>query len=137
MPNVLAMNSATYDLLVQEELARSINVRQVEAEIIPGWKVPGFNSYIGNLPIMLTPFIKPTVSGTTTTHKIVCLNRKLIDKVWWISNGAQFFEFANPANPLGNQRLLTDKQMIEWSHYILRAPQTGSHFVLTKSVTTA
>lgn len=135
MPDVICMNAATYDLMVQEERGRANYLQEITSEIVPGWNVRAINTYAGVLPIMITPFIKPTVSGGTTTHTIVALNRKYIDKVWWINNGPMFVEFANPDQPLGNQRMLTDKQMMEYMSYILRFPYTGMHFKLTKAVT--
>jgi len=135
MPDILCMNAATFDLLTQEEQARSTYVQSITSEIIPGWSVPAINSYIGKLPIMITPFIKPVTNGdATVTHSIVALNRSYIDKVWWFNSQPQFFEFANPNQPLGNTALLTDKQMLEFSTNILRFPQTGMHFIMTKTV---
>lgn len=134
LPDILCMNSATYDLLVNEEQTRSTYLQSITSEIIPGWTVPAIRSYHMTMPIMLTPFIKPVDNGSTITHKIVALNKSYIDKAWWFNNGPEFFEFANPAQPLGNQRLLTDKQMLEFSTNILRFPQTGMHFTLSKTV---
>lgn len=135
MPDVICMNAATYDAMVQEERNRANYMQEITSDIVPGWNVKAINTYAGTLPIMITPFIKPTVSGGTTTHTIVALNRKYIDKVWWIKNGPQFMEFASADQPLANQRLLTDKQMIEYMNYILRFPYTGMHFKLTKAIT--
>lgn len=135
MPDVLCMNAVTYDLLVQEEKGRANYMQDITAEITPGWSVPAIRTYAGTLPIMVTPFIKPTTSGSTTTHTIVALNQKYIDKIWWIQNGVQFLEFQNADQPLSNQRLLTDKQMLEWSSYILRFPYTGMHFKISKMIT--
>jgi len=135
MPDVICMNAATYDMMVQEERGRANYMQEITSDIVPGWNVRAINTYAGTLPIMITPFIKPTVVGGTTTHTIVALNRKYIDKVWWINNGPQFFEFASADQPLANQRLLTDKQMLEYMTYILRFPYTGMHFRLTKVVT--
>ena len=108
--------------------------QQIGTEILPGHKVNGFYSYIGVLPIVLTPFIKTETKDGKTVHKIVALNTEMIDRVWWFHNGAQFFELATPNNPLGNSRLLTDKMMLDFSTYILRAPHTGAHFIMTKEV---
>lgn len=135
MPDVLCMNSATYNLLVQEELARSFNVRDIKGEIVPGWKVPAIDCYHMTMPILLTPFIKPTISEGSTTHKIVALNQSMIDRIWMFKDGPEFFDFADPNMPLGNTRLLTNKAMLSFQNYILRGPQTGAHFTLTKTVT--
>ena len=135
LPDVLCMNSATYDLLVKEEQKRENYVQNITSEIIPGWSVPAIRSYHMTMPIMLTPFVKPVDNGTTVTHKIVALNRSYIDKIYWINNGPQFFEFANPNQPQGNQRLLTNKQMLEFSTNILRFPHTGMHFTMTRTIT--
>jgi hypothetical protein len=137
MPDVLCMNSATYNLLVQEERARQNYIQQINSEIVPGWKVPSINLYHMNTPIMITPFIKPTTSGTTVTHKIVALNQSQIDKIWMFKDGPEFFDFADPNMPLGNTRLLTNKAMLSFQNYILRGPSAGFHFILTKDVTTA
>jgi len=134
-PDVLCMNSATYNILVQEELARSINIRDIKADIVPGWKVPAIDCYHMTMPILITPFIKPVTVDTTVTHKIVALNQSMIDKIWMFNDGPEFFDFADPAMPLGNSRLLTNKAMLSFQNYILRGPQTGAHFVLTKDVT--
>jgi hypothetical protein len=133
MPDILCMNSATYDLLVKQEQARDHYVQDITSEIIPGWSVPGIRCYHMSqpMPIMITPFIKPVTGTGKVTHKIVALNRSYIDKVWWINNGAQFFEFASPEQPLGNSRLLTNKQMLEFSTNILRFPHTGMHFSMS------
>lgn len=141
MPDVICMNSATYDVLVNEEEGRSTYYQNITADILPGHKVKGFNTYIGTLPIIQTPFIKPIV-GTGANgvevgkvkHQIVALNRSMIDRVWWFNNAPQFFELANPNMPLGNSRLLTNKMMLDFATYILRAPHTGAHFMLTKTV---
>lgn len=136
MPNVICCNSATYDLLVNEEQTRSTYMQLITADILPGYSVQGFNSYIGKLPIIQTPFIKPVDNGDgTVTHKIVALNTAMIDRVWWFNSAPQFFELANPNVPLGNARLLTNKMMLNIENYILRAPQTGCHFIMTKTVT--
>lgn len=135
MPDVICMNSATYDLLVIEESKRENNMHLIESDILPGFKVKGFNSYIGNLPIVQTPFIKPVTNGDgSVTHKIVALNSALIDRTYWFNSAPQFFELANPNMPLGNSRLLTNKMMLNIDAYILRAPHTGAHFILTKTV---
>lgn len=134
LPNVIAMNTATYDLLVKEEQKNTLYKQQITTEILPGHKVNGFYTYVGTLPIVLTPFIKPETTDGKTVHKIVALNTNMIDRVWWFHNGAKFFELATPDNPLGNSRLLTDKMMLDFSTYILRAPHTGAHFIMTKEV---
>jgi len=134
MPDVICMNSATYDIMVQEERARSNYIQNITSEIVPGWSVPSINLYHGNTPIMLTPFIKPVTSGTTVTHSIVALNQSMIDKIWMFNDGPQFFDFADPNMPLGNTRLLTNKAMMSFQNYILRGPSTGAHFALTKAV---
>jgi len=135
MPDVLAMNSATYDLLVQQERNRSTYFQEITTEILPGWSVPAIRCYHMTMPIVLTPFVKPVTGTSTTTHKIVALNSSMIDRVWWFNSTPQFFELANPNMPLGNSRLLTNKMMLDISSYILRGPQTGAHFILTHSVT--
>lgn len=135
MPDVLCMNAVTANMLVLEERERTGYHQEITTEIVPGWKVPAINTPAGLLPIMVTPFIKPSTTGGTTTHTIVALNRKYIDKIWWIQDSPMFMEFANPDQPLANQRLLTDKQMLEYSNYVLRFPYTSMHFKLTKAVT--
>jgi hypothetical protein len=142
VPDVICMNSATYDLLVNEEEGRSTYYQNITTEILPGHSVKGFNTYLGTLPIIQTPFVKPLVGDGTNgvavgsvKHSIVALNRSMIDRVWWFNSMPQFFELANPNMPLGNSRLLTNKMMLDFSNYILRAPHTGAHFTLTKTVT--
>lgn len=138
MPNVIAMNHETYQILIEEEESRSLYTQNITAEIIPGHVVPGIRTGTGTLPVILTPFIKPetktTGSGdsavTTTTHKIVALNTGMIDHVWWFNNGAKVFEIANSDSPYNNTRLLTDKMILDYSTYILRAPHTSAHFIL-------
>lgn len=137
MPDVLCMNPATYDLLVKQEQSREHYIQSITADIIPGWKVPAINCYHMVMPIMLTPFVKPVTGTGVVTHKIVALNRSYIDKVFWINNGPQFFEFASPEQPLGNSRLLTNKQMLEFYTNILRFPHTGMHFTLSFDVASA
>lgn len=134
-PDVLAMNPATYDVLVKEEQERKLYVRPIEAEILPGQKVTGFYTPMGVLPIMLTPFIKPEV-GTdgSVTHKIVALNTSMIDRIWMFDDGPKVFEIANPDTPLANDRLLTDKFVMSFDNYIVHGAQTGAHFILTKTV---
>jgi hypothetical protein len=139
MPNVLAMNSATYDILCKQEQknANGIYLRNVTTEIIPGVEVPAIHTYNGTLPVILTPFIKPVTGTGKVTHKIVALNTSMIDRVWWFDNGPRVFEIANPNQPFANSRLLTNKMVLDFSTYILRGPQTGAHFVLTHDVATA
>lgn len=135
-PNVIAMNPATYDLLVKEEQKREIYQRPVEAEILPGQKVTGFYTPLGILPIVLTPFIKPDTTTTAgkTIHKIVALNTSMIDRIWMFNDGPKVFEIANPEMPLANERLLTDKFVLDFANYIVHGAQTGAHFILTKTV---
>ena len=136
MPNVIAMNPATYDVLVKEEQARQIYHREIQAEILPGVKVTGFFTPTGVLPIVLTPFIKPEVDEKTgaVTHKIVALNTEMIDRIWLFNDGPKVYEIANPETPLANDRLLTDKFVLDFSNYIVHGAQTGAHFILTKTV---
>lgn len=136
MPNVIAMNSATYDLLLKEEQARGLYHREIQTEILPGVKVTGFFTPTGILPIVLTPFIKPEVDAKTgnITHKIVALNTEMIERIWLFNDGPKVFEIANPEMPLANDRLLTDKFVLDFSNYIVHGAQTGAHFVLTKTV---
>jgi hypothetical protein len=134
MPDILCMNSATFDVLVREEQLRPGYFQNITAEIVPGWTVPGVRSYHMTMPIMLTPFIKPVDGGTTITHKIVALNKAMVDKCYWFNSGPQFFEIANPNIPLGNSRLLTNKMCLEFANFILRGPQTGAHFIMTKTI---
>lgn len=139
MPDVIAMNPVTYQMLIEEEESRSLYSQNITAEIIPGHVVPAIRTAGGLIPVIQTEFIKPetktTGSGesavTTTTHKIVALNSSMIDHVWWFNNGAKVFEIANPNNPYNNTRLLTDKMILDYSTYILRAPHTSAHFILT------
>lgn len=137
MPNVIAMNPATYDILVKEEQAKQIYHREIQTEILPGVKVTGFYTPTGVLPIVLTPFIKPEVDSKTGTvnHKIVALNTEMIDRIWLFNDGPKVFEIANPEMPLANDRLLTDKFVLDFANYIVHGAQTGAHFILTKSVT--
>ena len=135
MPDVIAMNPATYDVLVKEEQARKLYVRPVDAEILPGQKVTGFFTPMGVLPIVLTPFIKPEVATDgKVTHKIVALNTSMIDRIWMFDDGPKVFEIANPDTPLANDRLLTDKFVMDFSNYIVHGAQTGAHFIMTKTV---
>ena len=134
-PDVIAMNPATYDILIKEEAERSLYQRDISTEIVPGVEVPAFFTPMGKLPIVLTPFIRPEVSGNTTTHKIVALNSKMIDRIWMFADKPTVYEVANPEQPLGNDRLLTDKFVLDFANYILHGAQTGAHFVLTKAVT--
>jgi hypothetical protein len=140
-PDVLCMNSATYDLLIKQEMTREHYIENITTDIVPGWEVPAIHTQAGKLPILITPFINavPDNAATPTkyTHKIVALKQNLIDRVWMFNDGAQFFEFADPNMPLGNTRLLTDKAMMSFENYVLRAPQTGSHFILTFDETIA
>ena len=133
MPNVIAMNPATYDILVKQEQERQIYRREIETEIIPGVKVTGFYTPTGVLPIVLTPFIKPVVDEKTGTvqHQIVALNTDMIDRIYMFNDGPKVYEIANPDNPLGNDRLLTDKFVLDFANYILHGAQTGAHFILT------
>ena len=137
MPNIIAMNPATYDILCKQEAARSIYTRNIETEIVPGIKVPGFYTPTGLLPIVLTPFIKPdsTTTAGKTVHSIVALNTTMIDRIWMFNDGPKVFEIANPDMPLANDRLLTDKFVLDFANYIVHGAQTGAHFVLTHTVT--
>lgn len=137
MPNVIAMNPATYDILVKEEQKRQVYHREIETEILPGVKVTGFYTPTGVLPIVLTPFIKPDVDSSTkdVTHKIVALNTDMIDRIWMFNDGPQVFEIANPDMPTANDSLLTDKFVLDFANYIVHGAQTGAHFILTKKVT--
>ena len=136
MPNVIAMNPATYDILCKQEAARSIYTRNIETEIVPGVKVPGFYTPQGLLPIILTPFIKPdsTTTAGKTVHQIVALNTNMIDRIWMFNDGPKVFEIANPETPLANDRLLTDKFVLDFANYIVHGAQTGAHFILTHTV---
>ena len=136
MPNVIAMNPSTYDILCKQEAARSIYMRNVETEIVPGIKVPGFYTPQGLLPIILTPFIKPdtkTEAGKVI-HSIVALNTDMIDRIWMFNDGPRVFEIANPDTPLANDRLLTDKFVLDFANYIVHGAQTGAHFILKHTV---
>lgn len=133
-PDVIAMNPATYDILIKEEQERQIYSRPVDVEIIPGVSVPGFYTPVGVLPILLTPFIKPVVAEGKTTHQIVCLNSKAIDRIWMFNDGPRVFEIANPEQPYANQSLLTDKFVLDFANYIVHGVSTGQHFILTKEV---
>ena len=132
-PDVICMNPITYDLLCNEEATRNLYNRDIQAEIVPGVDVPGILTAAGKLPIVLTPFIKPVTDTTTnkTTHKIVCLNTSMIDRIWMFNDGPRVFEIANPEQPYANDSLLTDKFVLDFANYILHGAQTGAHFMLT------
>lgn len=136
MPNVIAMNPSTYDILCKQEAARSIYTRNIETEIVPGVKVPGFYTPQGLLPIILTPFIKPdtTTEAGKVIHSIVALNTDMIDRIWMFNDGPRVFEIANPDTPLANDRLLTDKFVLDFANYIVHGAQTGAHFILKHTV---
>ena len=135
-PDVIAMNPATYDILIKEEAERSLYQRDITTEIIPGVKVPAFFTPMGKLPIVLTPFIKPTVKSetSTTVHQIVALNSAMIDRIWMFSDAPKVYEIANPDTPLANDRLLTDKFVLDFANYIVHGVDTGMHFILEKTV---
>ena len=133
-PDVIAMNPATYDLLVKEEEARQIYTRPIEAEIVPGVKVPGIYTPVAVLPVVLTPFIKPEVAGGKTTHSIVALNTSMIDRVWLFNESPTMYEVATPENPLGNNGLMTDKFILNFENYVVHGASSGAHFILTKEV---
>ena len=136
MPKVIAMNASTYDILVKEEIARNALYNQnITTEIIPGWEVPAIHTYVGKLPVLITPYIKPVDNGTTVTHSIALLNPEMIDRAWWFNSQPQFFEIANPDQPLNNSRLLTNKMMINFDNYFVRGLQTGSNFIMTRTIT--
>ena len=59
----------------------------------------------------------------------------MIDRIWMFDDGPKVFEIANPDTPLANDRLLTDKFVMDFSNYIVHGAQTGAHFILTKKVT--
>jgi hypothetical protein len=134
MPKVVAMNAATYDILVRQELARPVYRQNITTEIIPGWKVPAIATYVGELPVIITPYIKPVDNGATVTHSIALLNPEMIDRAYWFSSQPQFFEIATPNQPLNNSRLLTNKMMINFDNYFVRGLQTGSNFIMTTTV---
>ena len=136
MPNVIAMNPSTYDILCKQEAARSIYMRNIETEIVPGINVPGFYTPQGLLPIILTPFIKPdtTTEAGKVIHSIVALNTDMIDRIWMFNDGPRVFEIANPDTPLANDRLLTDKFVLDFANYIVHGAQTGAHFILKHTV---
>ena len=104
-------------------------------EIIPGISVPAFYTPMGKLPIVLTPFIKPVTGSGKTTHSIVALNTSMIDKLYMFNDGPQTYEIANPDNPLANDRLLTDKFVMDFANYIVHGAHTGAHFIMTYEVT--
>lgn len=134
MPKVIAMNAATYDILVREERSRGGVYVPITKEIIPGWSVPAINTYAGLMPILLTPYIKPVVGATDITHSIVFLNPELIDRAWWFNSQPTIMEFANADNPNANSRLLTNKGIMQFDSYFVRGLQTGNNFVMTKTV---
>lgn len=137
-PDVLCMNHATYDLLCNEEQERNLYNRDIQAEIVPGVNVPGILTAVGTLPIVLTPFIKPDTSTEgKAIHKIVALNTSMIDRIWMFNDGPRVFEIANPDMPYANDALLTDKFVLDFANYIVHGAQTGAHFILEKTVTTA
>lgn len=134
-PDVIAMNPATYDILIKEEQERQLYSRPIDVEIVPGVSVPGFYTPVGILPVLLTPFIKPeTGEGSKTTHKIVALNSKAIDRIWMFNDGPRIYEIATPEQPLSNPSLLTDKFILDFANYIVHGVSTGQHFILTKEV---
>ncbi len=133
-PDVIAMNPATYDILVKQEQAKQIYQRPVDVELIPGFSVPGFYTPMGVLPIVLTPYIKPVTASGKTTHQIVALNTSMIDKIWMFNDGPVTYEVANPDTPLANDALLTDKFVLDFANYIVHGAQTGAHFMLTLEV---
>lgn len=135
-PDVIAMNPATYDILIKEEAERSLYQREITTEIVPGVSVPAFFTPMGKLPIVLTPFIKPVVSteAGTTKHQIVAVNSAMIDRIWMFSEKPQIFEIANPEMPFANEALLTDKFMLDFANYIVHGVDTGMHFILEKTV---
>ena len=134
-PDVICMNPATYDIIMKQEQNRDIYSKPVDMEIIPGISVPAFYTPMGKLPIVLTPFIKPVTDGGKTTHSIVALNTSMIDKLYMFNDGPQTYEIANPDNPLANDRLLTDKFVMDFANYIVHGAHTGAHFIMTYEVT--
>lgn len=135
-PDVIAMNHATYDLLIKEEQSRENYMRPIEAEIIPGHTVPAFYTPMGLIPIFLTPYIKPETVEGGVEHQIVALNSSMIDKIWMFNESPTVYEIANPEMPLANDRLLTDKFVLDFANYIVHGAHTGAHFILTKKVAT-
>lgn len=138
-PNVLAMNPATYDLILKQEGARDVYSRPVDIDIIPGISVPSFYTPVGKLPIVLDPFIKPAVaeSGPNSgkmVHQIIALNTDMIDRIWMFNDGPQIFNVENPEQPFNNDRLLTDMFILDFANYILQAPHTGAHFIMEYAV---
>ena len=92
---------------------------------------------MGKLPIVLTPFIKPVVNaegGGSTKHQIVAVNSAMIDRIWMFSDAPKVYEIANPDTPLANDRLLTDKFVLDFANYIVHGVDTGMHFILEKTV---
>lgn len=134
MPKVLAMNAATYDLITREEMQRTGVSLNLTTDITPGWQVNAINTYIGKLPVLLTPYIRPVVGATDITHSIVCLNPEMIDRIWWFNSQPQILEFASSEVPNANHRLLTDKGVMSFDNFIVRGIQTGNNIILTKTV---
>ncbi len=131
-PDVICMNPATYDILLKQEQARNGYVKQIDTEVIPGINVPAFLTPMGKLPIVLTPFVKPKDNGSgKMEHQIVALNTSMIDKIYMFNDGPVTYEIANPDTPLANDRLLTDKFVMDFSNYIVHGAHTGAHFIMT------
>lgn len=133
-PEVIAMNAATWDILVREERNRNGVFVPIEKEIIPGWTVKTIATYAGDIPVLLTPYIKPVVGTTDVTHSIVFISPKMINRAWWFNSQPTMMEFANADNANANSRLLTNKGIMQFDSYFCRGLQTGNHFVMTKTV---
>ena len=131
-PDIICMNPATYDIILKQEQARNGYSKQIETEVVPGISVPAFLTPMGKLPIVLTPYIKPaTNEQSKMEHKIVALNSSMIDKIYMFNDGPVTYEIANPDTPLANDRLLTDKFVMDFANYIVHGAHTGAHFIMT------
>ena len=58
----------------------------------------------------------------------------MIDRIWMFSDAPKVYEIANPDTPLANDRLLTDKFVLDFANYIVHGVDTGMHFILEKTV---
>lgn len=134
-PDVIAMNPATYDIIVKQEQARQNYIREYTTEIIPGVSVPAIMTPMGQIPILLEPFIKPETADGKMTHKIVALNTSMIDRIWMFDDGPKVYEVASADVPNANDRLLTDKFVLDFANYIVHGAHTGAHFIMTYEVT--
>ena len=139
-PSLIVVNPLTYDLIEQEEQARSNTNKTYDVEVVGGIKVRGVVTCMGILPIVPEPYLPIEANKgegenaekvVSNTHKIVILSENLITRYYVGSPVPRIFAFG-----IQDQSLNEKYMALQYDCVVAKAADYA-HTVLTKTVAVA